>query len=65
LLISNFMAMKPSLPFNRVSIVCNVSKATKILSVMSLPGMNALCSYEMLWGNTCFNRLAMSFEIIL
>ena len=65
LLMSNFTAMCPIFPFLQFRIRCNISKATVVLSMISLFGTKALWALDMTFGRIVFNRLAITFETIL
>ena len=65
LLMSNFTAMCLIFPFRQFHIQCNISKATEVLSVISLFAIKALWASDMTFGKIIFNRLAMTFETIL
>ena len=65
LLMSNFTAMCLIFPFRQFCIRCNISKATEVLSVISLFGTKVLWASKMTFGRIIFNRLAITFETIL
>jgi hypothetical protein len=45
--------------------MCRVLKAAKILSETSHPRIKALCSGEIIWGNTTLSLFARTFAMIL
>ena len=65
LLMSSFTALCPILPCRLFRIWCSISKATVVLSVMSLFGTKALWELEMTFRRTILRRLANILETIL
>jgi hypothetical protein len=63
LLISSLKPINLVLLHIRVCIECKVSNATRILSVINLPEIKALCVQEIIFGNTIFSLLASTLEI--
>ena len=65
LLILSLTAMCPVRPCLLFRIRCNISNATIVLSVISLPGTKALYESEMTLGRIVFNLFANTLDTIL
>lgn len=65
LFISKFKAIRQFIPFHRLLEVWRHPKATSILSVINLSGLNVLCSWSMIELRCGFKRLVIAFATIL
>ena len=65
MLISNLIATWPILPHLFFFMLCKVSYATKMLSVINLYGTKALWELEIKFGRISFNRLTNILDMIL